>query len=67
MSKKTKTIFDEYEEDMIILAEKLKERGVKEKTVKMVLKDIKEYDNKVFKEGIINAFANIISMVEGDK
>ena len=57
--KKRKTIeelYSENEKGIEELVKQLKLAGVKDKTIKLMLNDIREYQNELFKKAMINTF-----------
>lgn len=57
--KKRKTIeelYSENEKGIEELVRQLKQAGVKDKTIKLMLNDIREYQNELFKKAMINTF-----------
>lgn len=57
--KKNKTIeevYSENEKGIEELIRQLKQAGVKDKTIKLMLNDIRQYQNELFKKAMINTF-----------
>lgn len=70
MPRKNKTIEEQIEENNKNIDEfvkQLKLAGVKEKTIKLIMKDIQEYQAKLWKKRILETIDNMRNMIRGDE
>ena len=59
MSKKSMTIEEIQNEQLTKFIREMQDAGVKDKTIKLVLKDIHEYQEKIIREQLENVFAQM--------
>lgn len=59
MSKKTKTFEEIQNEQLVEFIKQMQDTGVKDKTIKLVLKDIHEYQEKIIREQLENVFVQM--------
>jgi hypothetical protein len=59
MSKKSMTIEEIQNEQLTEFIKEMQDVGVKDKTIKLVLKDIHEYQEKIIREQLENVFVQM--------